>query len=197
MEDKMFIDMLKEICKTNNTISENKEYLAFEDVLIDFASDNGVTLNELDMIELSSSMDVDADGYPYVEKKIEIAKYKCNLTIRAFHHRGWDFYVEDIEDVENIKVVEFLKHIEEEGESFLDGGAYPRLESALIELLDENDVSLKESDIEVLSSDIDIDCDGYPFVVKDMKIPRYGFRVQVSAYHRNDWYFYIDSVKAL
>ena len=50
-----------------------------------------------EMIDLiSDKMDIDGDGYPYVENTIRISKYKCEVLISAYHHSGWDFYVEDI-----------------------------------------------------------------------------------------------------
>lgn len=91
-----FVEILKNLIALEEPFVEEEEYPDFEEALIDYADEYDVCLNESDVEVLSSKMDVDGDGYPYIENNIRISKYKCEVLISAYHHSGWDFYVEDI-----------------------------------------------------------------------------------------------------
>lgn len=91
-----FAKILKSLISSEVPFVEEEEYPDFEEALIDYADEYDVCLNESDVEVLSSKMDVDGDGYPYIENNIRISKYKCEVLISAYHHSGWDFYVEDI-----------------------------------------------------------------------------------------------------
>ena len=90
-----FAEILKNLIALEEPFVEEEEYPDFEEALIDYADEYDVCLNESDVEVLSSKMDVDGDGYPYIENNIRISKYKCEVLISAYHHSGWDFYVED------------------------------------------------------------------------------------------------------
>ena len=89
-----FAEILKNLMDSDEPFIEGEEYPDFEEVLIDYADEYDVHLDELDIEILSNKMDIDGDGYPYVENTIRISKYKCEVLISAYHHSGWDFYVE-------------------------------------------------------------------------------------------------------
>ena len=90
-----FAEILEDICGSEQAFVEGEQYVAFDEVLINFADDHGVNLIETDIEVLFTSMGIDADGYPFVKKDIEITKYGCRVVIIACHHWGWDFYVEE------------------------------------------------------------------------------------------------------
>lgn len=92
-----FAKILEDLSGSEQPFVEDEQYVAFDEVLIDFADDKGVNLIETDIEVLSTSMDIDGDGYPYVEKDIKISRYGCRALIKAYHHRKWDFYVEEFE----------------------------------------------------------------------------------------------------
>ena len=96
-----FAGLLKEAKSTTEPFCTDEKYPLFDEVLIDFANDNDVILNEFDIIVKSTIMDVDGDGYPYIEKNITIPKYKCELVICAYHHSKWDFYIEEFKLIED------------------------------------------------------------------------------------------------
>lgn len=96
-----FAEILKNLNGSNEPFVEGEQYPALEEVIIDYADNYDVCLNELDIEVLSSKMDVDEDGYPYIDNSIRIPKYKCEVLVSAYHHSGWDFYIEDFSIIEN------------------------------------------------------------------------------------------------
>lgn len=91
-----FVKILRESMCEEEEIADGEDYPIFDDVLIEYANGYDVILGTSDIEEISSSMDVDADGYPYILKKFKLSKYNVTLSISAYHRNGWDFYIENI-----------------------------------------------------------------------------------------------------
>ena len=91
-------------------------------------------------------------------------------------------------------IIEKLKNAQNKEECFLENEEYPDIENALISLLCGCNIDIVEKDIEVLSSEINIDADGYPFIKKCMKVSKLGVVIAIIAYHHNNWDFYIDNI---
>ena len=94
-----FVSILKDMMFNEEAIVENEQYPLFDNVLIDLADDYGVKLIESDIVVQSTVMDIDEDGYPYIEKTIRIPKYDCSFILCAYHHQKWDFYIEAFESL--------------------------------------------------------------------------------------------------
>lgn len=88
-----FSEMLKEAMSDVEPFCAEKDYPLFDEALIDFANDKDVVLSESDLFIISTSMDIDEDGYPYIDNTIQIPKYKSEIVISAYHHNKWDFYI--------------------------------------------------------------------------------------------------------
>lgn len=96
-----FAKMLREVACSDEELCTGEDYPLFDEVLINFANDNDVILKAFDIEKISSQMDIDSDGYPYIEQRLQIPKYKCRFTVKAYHHNKWDFYIEDFKLIED------------------------------------------------------------------------------------------------
>lgn len=95
-----FADILRKASSEDIDIAIDEDYPLFDKVLMDFAEDNDVILNSEDIEEISSCMDVDCDGYPYILQEMQIPKYKCRFSIRAYHYGKWSFSIEGFRVIE-------------------------------------------------------------------------------------------------
>lgn len=99
---------------------------------------------------------------------------------------------------ENLKdLIESLERFDGSCNEFIKDLNYPNFHKAIIDFCDEFNIELKETDIDVIEYDPEIDCDGIPYIDATVKINKLGLKLQVSSSHHRNWDFYIEGVKNL
>ena len=97
MENKNIVDILKDVYLEEEAFVEDEDYPDIEQALITLLDEHSINLSESDIEVLSEKMGIDSDGYPFLAKDIFISKYGCRVEISAYHHKKWDFFIEDVE----------------------------------------------------------------------------------------------------
>lgn len=69
---------------------------SFEEALNIYLDEFGISLNEEEIDITESPIDIDSDGYPFIEAYIEIKRFKLSLNCISYHHDYWDFYIENL-----------------------------------------------------------------------------------------------------
>lgn len=68
----------------------------FEDALRNYLDEFNISLDKNEITVDEGPIDIDDDGYPFIDANIEIKKLKISFRCRAYHHNYWDFYIDNL-----------------------------------------------------------------------------------------------------
>ena len=93
---KKFTDELLKFNNSNDAFIFGLSSPSFEEALITYLDKFGISFDEEEIDITESPIDIDSDGYPFIEAYIEIKRFKLSLNCISYHHDYWDFYIENL-----------------------------------------------------------------------------------------------------
>lgn len=78
------------------------------------------------------------------------------------------------------------------GDQEFCSGDYPDMLKELKDFLSQQGFEFEKTDFLVLKSNINIDEDGYPYLMQAFIVAPISLIIEMTAYHHTEWDFYID-----
>lgn len=76
----------------------NSEYPNHKEALIFFLEQNDVYLTDHELEVEEGKSYIDSDGYSGIDATIDIEKIQLNISMTAYYHKGWDFYINEVKE---------------------------------------------------------------------------------------------------
>lgn len=107
-------ELLSELLKFNHSDDAfiyDLQSPCFKNALKNYLDDFNISLDYDEISVTENPIDIDDDGYPFIDSNIEIKKLNIIFSCRAYHHNYWDFYIENLFYQKNIYFKKDLKKI--------------------------------------------------------------------------------------
>lgn len=107
---KKFTDELLKFNNSDDIFVSGLSSPSFEEALTTYLDEFGVSLDEEEIDITESPIDIDSDGYPFIEAYVEIKRFKLSFNCITYHHDYWDFYIENlVQQKDTYSKKEFIK----------------------------------------------------------------------------------------
>lgn len=141
------------------------ESVDHETALLEFLSEKGVEVSPLDLLEKVEAPFIDADSVAGVRAVITIVSLNLEVHMVAFHHKNWDYYINEVKESEKTVSVP---------------------DTDVILLQNELEGGLNQKSIQFLASMMNDDLEYIPFSTADNNSSAHGF-IRASTLEAQDW----------